>query len=93
MATEHLGDRGAHVVVTDLAGRHPSEPLERMNVPLEECLLAAGGEDPVARFAGERHPEREQHAGDGLTAQVDHDLAEVDLRLGARPVKSAGRTL
>ncbi len=57
-----------------------------MDVAFEERLLAAGGEDPVDRLARDRHPEREQHAGDGLTSQVDHDLAEVDLSLGARPV-------
>jgi hypothetical protein len=33
----------------------------------------------VDGLAGEGEPEREQHAGHQLTAQVDGDLAEVDL--------------
>ena len=40
----------------------------------------------VDGLAGEGEPEREQHAGHHFAAQVDGDLAEVNLRFSARSV-------
>ncbi len=47
---EDLRDRGAQVVVADLAGRDTSEPGEPVDVALEKCLGAAGGEDPSLHY-------------------------------------------
>ncbi|MFC4508548.1 MULTISPECIES: hypothetical protein [Streptomyces] len=58
-----------------------------MNVPLEECLLTAGGEHPVHRLPGERQPQAEQMALHQLAPQTDRDLAEVDLGFGAGQVR------
>ncbi len=52
IAAQDLGDRGSEVVVTDLAGRHPAQRVESVDVALEERLLSEGGEDPVDRFPG-----------------------------------------
>jgi hypothetical protein len=56
-------------------------------VAFQERLLAAGGKDAVHRLARVRQPEREQRAGDLLAAQPHGHVAEVDLGLGAGPVR------
>ncbi|HEX8868836.1 MAG TPA: hypothetical protein VF821_24460 [Lentzea sp.] len=81
LEAEHLGGRGPQVVVAHLAGRHPAQHRQRVDMPLEEGLLTAGGGDPVNCLAGEGHAESEQEAGHLIAPQPHRDLAEVDLRL------------
>lgn len=83
---EYPGDRGAEVVVTDLAGGHSAQHAESVDVAFEERLLAAGGEDAVHGLARIRQAHREHEAGDQLTGQTYLHVAEVHLRLGPRPV-------
>lgn len=71
----------------DLACGNASERGERVDVALQERILATGDEDPMDGLAQEREPEREQHAGHLFAAQVDRDLPEIDLRPDARPVR------
>jgi hypothetical protein len=85
-AVQHLGHRGSQVVVADVAGRDPTESLERFDVALEERLLTARRVHPVDRGAGVRQAVHEQVAL-GLHPIQDHPhLAEVDLRLHTRGV-------
>ncbi|MBB5473268.1 hypothetical protein HNR08_002004 [Cellulomonas hominis] len=58
-----------------------------MDVPFQERLLAAGGEDLVHGPAGEGHPQREQRADHQLAGQLDRDVTEVDLGLRAGHVR------
>ncbi|WP_433788655.1 hypothetical protein [Actinoplanes sp. CA-252034] len=53
-----------------------------MDMAFQEGFGAAGGEDAMNGLAGEGEPEREQHAGHRLAAQVDHDLTEVGFGFG-----------
>ncbi|MFI9339601.1 hypothetical protein [Streptomyces althioticus] len=82
--TTYAGDRGAEVVVTDLAGRDAAQHAESVDVAFEERLLAAGGEDAVHGLVRIRQAHREHEAGDQLTGQAYLHVAEV--HLGPRPV-------
>ncbi len=84
---QNLSDGGLEVVVADLAEWHPSQHAEGVDVSLEERFLAAGGEHAVHGLARIRQPQREQHALDHLVGQSDGHLPEVDLGLGAGPVR------
>lgn len=85
--SEHLADCGSQIVVTDLAGRDPAQHAEGMQVAFEKRLLPAGGEHPVDRLAGVRHPEREQKTAGPLDPQQHIHVAEVDLGLDPGPVR------
>lgn len=80
---QHLRDRRFEVVVADFAARHPAQHGQRVDVALEERLLAAGGEHFVDGLAGIRQPEGEQIAAGGHPRQHDVHVPEVNLRLGA----------
>jgi hypothetical protein len=90
---EDVGDRIPQVVVSDLAGRNTAERGERVDVSFQERLRPSGSKDLVDGLAGEGKPQREQHAGHQFAAQVNGDLAKIDLGFRAGPVGLGKNTL
>jgi hypothetical protein len=76
---DHLGHGGAEVVVAHLAVGHAAQGPEGVDVSLQKSLLAARGRYPVNALAGEGQPQGEQVDLDRLAAQLDDDVAEIDL--------------
>ena len=76
--------RGLEVVIPDHPGRHPTQTLEGLHVPIEEGLLGlvrVGNMDRFARVrqAQHEHPQLHHHPGD-----LRLELPEVDLGLSGR---------
>lgn len=66
--------------------RDTAQRFKRVDMALQERFLPAGRVHPVDRFPGVRKPIHE-HVALGLDAfEDDPDLAEIDLRFGARGV-------
>ena len=91
-ALEHLLDRRAQVVVADQR-EHAAEPLERLDVQLQERLLGLDQRRLTERRARERGAHQEQvHRRRARRASSTSRLAPVDLGL-ARPARApAART-
>ena len=84
-ATQHLLDRRGQVVEADLL-EHTAEPLERLDVQLQERLLCPDQRRLTERRARERRAHQEQLHLRARPRQVDLRLAPVDLRANARRV-------
>ncbi len=82
-AKQHPRHRGLEVVVADVEHRRPAEHRERRQVPFQERLLPLGGIGPVDGLTRERQPHREQEDLRADPRQVDPQIREVDLTLGA----------
>jgi hypothetical protein len=51
-AAQHLADRGAQVVIADLAARHAAQHFQRVDVAFQERFLPARSEDLEATRRG-----------------------------------------
>ena len=83
-AEQHPRHRSYEVVVTDVEHRRPAEHLESSLVAFQERLLPLGCVGPMDSLAGERQPHGEQENLGADPRQVDPQIREVDLALGAR---------
>jgi len=84
-AAQDLLDRRGQVVEADLL-EGPAEPVERLDVQLEERLLGLDQRRLAERRPGERRAHEEQMHLRAHPRQVDLRLAPVDLGPGARRV-------
>jgi len=82
-AEQHPRHRGLEVVVADVEHRRPTEHRERRQVPFQERLLTLGGIGPVDSLTRERQPQGEQEDLRADPRQVDPQIREVHLTLGA----------
>jgi hypothetical protein len=83
---QHLADGRPKVVVADLAARHATQHVQRVDMALQEGLLPARRVDLLHGLPAERQAQREQEHLGGHPVQVDPHIPEVDLSLIARAV-------
>jgi hypothetical protein len=61
-AKQHPAHRGLQIVITNLVRRRPTQPVKRINMPLQIRLLALSGKRSMHRPPRKRQPHREQRS-------------------------------
>jgi len=86
-AQQHPQHRGLEVVVPDLPGRHPTERLERPDMPIQERLGRDVAIRDVHRPRRTRQPHHKHVQLQPLSRDHRDEITEIDLRIPARDMR------